>query len=273
MRVHEVEPDARDRVRILLEMCRIDTETPDPLMQVLLFETLVKEHPEHLPLCLTLGQALIRVNRSDEGLKILGDALKRRPSSPEAWDAWFAGLFNASQVETLSAEFAKLPESLEGDARFAKHEAIIAQNRRDWPAAQAAYRRAFAFEPYNEGIGYRFRFVLRQVGDSAEYDRVDRFYKNYKLAEAQMRRSYSGADQAEGDPVPGAGGATDRRGVYYEVLQIKTLGLEPHPELYQRLASLRERMGRYDEARAWHRLVLRDSPGNALSLAALERLR
>jgi hypothetical protein len=57
------------------------------------------------------------------------------------------------------------------------------------------------------------------------------------------------------------------------VLQIKTLGLEPHPELYQRLASLRERMGRYDEARAWHRLVLRDSPGNALSLAALERLR
>jgi tetratricopeptide (TPR) repeat protein len=273
MRVHEVEPDPRDRVRILLEMCRIDTETPDPLMQVLLFEPLVKEHPEHLPLCLTLGQALIRVNRSDEGLKILGDALKRRPSSPEAWDAWFTGLFNASQVETLSAEFAKLPESLAGDARFAKHEAIIAQNRRDWPAAQAAYRRAFAFEPYNEGICYRFRFVLRQVGDSAEYDRVDRFYKNYKLAEAQMRRSYSGADQADGDPVPDAGGASDRRGVYYEVLEIKTLGLEPHPELYQRLASLRERMGRYDEARAWHRLVLRDSPGDPLSLAALERLR
>ena len=55
MRVHEVEPDPRDRVRILLEMSRLDIETPDPLSQVLLFEPLVKEHPEHLPLCITVG--------------------------------------------------------------------------------------------------------------------------------------------------------------------------------------------------------------------------
>jgi len=55
------------------------------------------------------------------------------------------------------------------------------------------------------------------------------------------------------------------------VLEVKTLGLEPHPQLYQRLADLREIMGRYDEARAWHRLVLRDYPDNALSLAALGR--
>jgi hypothetical protein len=67
--------------------------------------------------------------------------------------------------------------------------------------------------------------------------------------------------------------ASDTRGVYYEVLEVKTLGLQPHPQLYQRLADLRENMGRYDEARAWHRLVLRDSPDNALSLAALKRLK
>ena len=58
MRVHEVEPDPRDRVRILLEMSRLDIETPDPLSQVLLFEPIVKEHPEHLPLCITVGMAL-----------------------------------------------------------------------------------------------------------------------------------------------------------------------------------------------------------------------
>ena len=58
-------------------------------------------------------------------------------------------------------------------------------------------------------------------------------------------------------------------GLYYETIAIKTLGLIPHPKLYQRLADLRENMGRIDEARAWHRLVLRDSPGDALSLAAL----
>jgi hypothetical protein len=32
-------------------------------------------------------------------------------------------------------------------------------------------------------------------------------------------------------------------------------------------------MGRFDEARAWHQLVLRDFPDNTLSLAALERLK
>ena len=58
MRLHEIETDPRDRVRILLEMSRLDIETPDPLSQVELFEPLVKRHPEHLPLNLMLGQAL-----------------------------------------------------------------------------------------------------------------------------------------------------------------------------------------------------------------------
>ena len=31
MKLHEVEPDPRDRVRILLEMSRLDIEAPDPL--------------------------------------------------------------------------------------------------------------------------------------------------------------------------------------------------------------------------------------------------
>jgi hypothetical protein len=67
--------------------------------------------------------------------------------------------------------------------------------------------------------------------------------------------------------------ASDTRGLYYEVIEVKTLGLRPHPQLYQRQADLREKMGRYDEARAWRRLVLRDSPDNALSPAALRRLK
>ena len=49
--------------------------------------------------------------------------------------------------------------------------------------------------------------------------------------------------------------------------------MAPHTDLYHRLADLREKLGRFDEARAWHRLVLRDVPDDALSLAALERLK
>ena len=58
-----------------------------------------------------------------------------------------------------------------------------------------------------------------------------------------------------------------------EVTDEIRLGLEPHTELYHRLAVLGDQMGRFDEARAWHRLVLRDVPDDALSLAALARLK
>ncbi len=63
------------------------------------------------------------------------------------------------------------------------------------------------------------------------------------------------------------------RAAYNKAKETRTLGIEPHPELYQEIATLREQLGRYDEARAWHRLVLRDNPDDALSLAALARLK
>ncbi len=160
MKLHEVEPDPRDRVRILLEMSRLDIEVPDPLSQVPLFEPIVREHPENLPLSITVGVALTRVNRSDDGLKILAEAVRRHPDAPEAWDGWFTGLYNASDAEKLAAEFAKLPETLKPDPRFAKHEGMVAQNAKDWPRAVRAYRRAFEFEPFNQGVCYRYRFVL-----------------------------------------------------------------------------------------------------------------
>jgi hypothetical protein len=90
--------------------------------------------------------------------------------------------------------------------------------------------------------------ALRAAGETAELDRVDRLLAAYQDAFEQMRPAYD------------------------EAFAIKTLGLEPRPELYHRLAALREQMGRFDEARAWHRLVLRDVPDDPLSLAALARL-
>ena len=60
--------------------------------------------------------------------------------------------------------------------------------------------------------------------------------------------------------------------LYEEAEADKTLGVAPHPALYHRLADLRERMGRNDEALAWHRLVLRDQPDEPTSRAAVARL-
>ncbi len=151
MRLHEIEPDPRDRVKILLEMSRLDIEAPDPVSQVPLFEPLVKQHPENLPLAVTLGLALIRANRGDDGLEILHEALRRHPDSAKAWDAWLTGLFQASETDSLAQEFAHLPKALAADPRFAKHEGMMAQIAKDWPSG-------------GQGFGPRLRFRALQLG-------------------------------------------------------------------------------------------------------------
>jgi tetratricopeptide (TPR) repeat protein len=254
-------------------MSRLDIETPDPLSQVELFEPLVRQHPEHLALNLMLGLALTRVNRSEEGLKLLEEALRHNPNSSEAWDARLSGLYLASEADKLFQEFTRLPKEIAAEPRFAKHQGIIAQNARNWTQAVNAYSRAFKFEPYNWSVCYRLRFVLRQAGEIVEFERINRLYEAYRVAYREMRGSYfERFEPREASSFPGDD-FNQQRGAYYETLSIKSLGLSPHPELYQRLADLREKMGRIDEARAWHRLVLRDSANNVLSLAALERLK
>jgi tetratricopeptide (TPR) repeat protein len=60
--------------------------------------------------------------------------------------------------------------------------------------------------------------------------------------------------------------------LYEQANSDKTLGIAPHPKLYHRLADVRERMGREDEALAWHRLVLDDNPSDPISKEASARL-
>ena len=249
MRLYETEPDPRDRVRLLLEMARLDIDRVAPGSQVQVFEAVWKANPDNLPLALTMGLALVHDSRAAEGIKVLHDALLRFPNSADAWDGWLTGLDDGFEPERLREEFARLPKALAIDPRFARYEGTIAQRLRDGPRAIAAYRRAYAYEPFNGVVLYKYRMALRTAGNPGEFDRIERCLTKYQTAFKQLRA------------------------VHTEASTVRTLGVEPHTDLYHRLATLREDMGRFDEARAWHRLVLRDAPDDPLSLAALIRLK
>ena len=63
------------------------------------------------------------------------------------------------------------------------------------------------------------------------------------------------------------------RGLYLEAdREHATLGVSPHPVLYRSIARALVDMERFEEARLWFRLALKDDPADLDSKRRLERL-
>ena len=128
-------------------MSRIDIDKIAPGSQVQVFEPVWKQNPGNLPLGVAVGLALVHDSQSEKGIEVLRTVLQQHPDSAQAWDGWLTGLDDGFQPDLLGREFARLPQALGTDPRFAKHEGAVAQAARDWPRAIAAYHRAHALSP------------------------------------------------------------------------------------------------------------------------------
>jgi tetratricopeptide (TPR) repeat protein len=245
---HEIEPDPRDRVQLLLELVRQDAEPPEPRSLADRFAPVVRAHPDDLRAVLTLGRALVRNSQIEEGLAILDDATRRWAESRDAWDALLTSLDTVGQPDRLVEAWARVPPRWHDDARLARHDGNAAQARHDWAGAARAYRRAWDARLDDVTSAYRLALLLRALGQHDQAAGCDRFNRGAQAAHTEL------AD------------------LYKEANAVQDLGLRPHRRLYHRLADNRERLGRRDEARAWHRLVLRDHPDDLYSRNALERL-
>jgi Flp pilus assembly protein TadD len=249
LRLHGVEPDARDRVRLLLEIIRQEIQRLSPRYVVQWFEPKHRRNPADRHAAMALGRALVRDGRIDEGLTLLRRVVADHPDDPEAWDALLTGLDEGgAEPEVWSAEFDRLPRALAGTPRFAKHRARGAQDRLDWPAAAAEFRRAVEAEPGEEQHQYRLARVLRIGGHVDEASRIEQAIATAREARPELAGLYAQADAN------------------------KALGAVPDVPLYRRLGAVRARMGRPAEARAWYGLVLRAAPNDPESLAAVRSL-
>jgi tetratricopeptide (TPR) repeat protein len=248
MAQYAIEPDPRDRAQLLLELIRQDAQPIGPDSRIQTLEPLVRAHPEDFHTAIALSLALIRFNRIDEGVSILRDQVRRQAGQPETWDALLQGLHESRRPDELAEALAKVPPGLSVDPRFERHRAAIAQGRRDWSTAADGYLRAWRADPFDSQVLYQLSRVLKAAGRPEE-------------AEA-FALKVRAAHEARGQILP----------LYKEADAEKTLGVAPHSDLYHRLADLRERMGRPDEALAWHRLVLRDQSDDPASREAVARL-
>jgi tetratricopeptide (TPR) repeat protein len=196
---------------------------------------------------LALGLALTRANQIEKGVDRLRQVIQAHPECVEAWDALLTALDETGQVDALEDEFERMPAAVSRAPRLIKHRARIAQGT-DWKQAVELFRQAQAAEPYNRVVEYRLSRALRHVGESAKADRIEQRLRSRDVAIQEIRPLY---DAATDIPVPRTRLPAD---------------------LCQRIADARERMQLPDEARAWHELVLRDDPKNAVSRGALARL-
>jgi len=249
LRLHATEPDPRDRVKLLLELARQDYKVLAPGAIVQWFEPKVRTNPGDLHATLALGRGLVLDSKIEKGLDLLRKAVAGHPNDPEAWHALLNGLDDGGAEGSALAEvLGRIPPALATDPRFEKHRGRVAQERRDWPAAVLAYRRAVDYDPNDPRLLYRLGRALRNAGAVSEAERIERAYQIYQAANKALPSLYEEADASP------------------------SLGAVPDADLYRRMADLRERMGRREEAAAWHRLVLEASPGDPQSRAALDRL-
>jgi tetratricopeptide (TPR) repeat protein len=249
LRLHEIEPDRRDRVQLLLELFRQSAQAPDPTSLVKWFEPIAKKHPEGFRANLALGTSYVRNGDYPRGLDILRNLLERFPDRLEVWDAWLSGLQEAGDIDTLSAAIPRVPAKIAELPRLLKYRARVAQERGDFPAAARDYRLGYRDDPTDLPLQYRLSRVLRQMGETAEAERVERHHGEAVAAFVKARTVYETANRD------------------------KTLGSTSRPELYREIADLCEAMGQAEESLAWHRLILQDRPGDTDSLSAVDRLR
>jgi hypothetical protein len=135
----------------------------------------------------------------------------------------------------LADVYSRLPHTLAADPRFAKHLGRLHQETRRWSEAALVYRRAWEYEPDNT-VGYRLRRALFFAGQTEDAKRWDQIVLDYRNA------------------------FKEARGIVDQINAALKEGRMPDPGLCQLAASVRERMERVEEARAWQQLAIHRFP-------------
>ncbi len=231
LRLHQGEPDGRDRVLLLLEPLRQELMPPAPASLVLWFEPIAGRSPAGLRANIALGLALVRSSEAERGIALLRKVAEAHPGRREAWDALLTGLDEAEELEELAKGLDSLPAKDSQAPWTLKFRGRVAEDRGDLVAAAVAYRRAIEGSAANSRLEYRLARALRRMGERAEADRLD--------ARHQAREAF----RVEG------------RALYERAIAEASSGRFPDPELSEKLALLREKMGFPEQARAWRRLA------------------
>src|SRR5262249_4828552 len=122
LRLAVIEPDPRDRVRLLLEPARFDAEPVAAAGVIPALEPAVKLDPTDVPSGLAYYRSLARDGRSIESaIASLRDIVDKHPNNAICWDVYLDSLADVGDLESLSKALNDVPKSVAADPRLARH--------------------------------------------------------------------------------------------------------------------------------------------------------
>jgi hypothetical protein len=218
---------------LLLELLREDAIKPSAESLARLLTKPAEADPNDVQVHLALARSLARASDPRRGIEVLEQLVARLPESLEARAGYLELLETggtSDDLARLEAVWSRLPAEQAADPVLARVCARRAQRRGDWVEAARAYFVAWKREIENLESAYQFAQAARRADlESAE----------------EWMRVVAAARTA-------AGAA---RGLYDEANGRPELGQRPDIELFKRIAKQREETFRFDECRAWLRLI------------------
>lgn len=225
-----VEPDPRDRARLLVELLRQDAYPPSPASLVPILERVVALEPDGVRPAVALGLTLVHDSQLAAGLERLRAVVARHGDRESAWEGLLTALDDGSLAPELLDALERLPSTMAASPRFLRFFGRGAELSGRWQDAARSYRGALEFDPADFAVAVRLARVLERLGEVAEAERWNARIADYREARKLLADAYERADAAS------------------------DLGVAPHPELARSIADLRRRQWRPGEAEAWLRL-------------------
>jgi predicted Zn-dependent protease len=237
-----------DRARLLLELARPDAQTLAARNNLIELEPVVQNHPDERHAGLAYAANLVKVGRAIEALPILKRLVEKHADDPAAWDTYLEALDASGDEAASSAALDGLPASIRDDPRMSLQRGRRAMRTQDLAKALAELTRAVKALPASTEAAHLLSEALRLRGRDQESRELAR-----RVADARKAKD-------------------ELKDVFQEALTTPSFASGALLDLFRRLAGLRERMLRPDEALAWHHLILHATPDDAESLAAVKRL-
>jgi tetratricopeptide (TPR) repeat protein len=230
---------------------RYEFEMVDPQVALGLLAPALVNDPEDLLTRRAIGLYHLEAGNTEKARAQLIRCMQESPDNLLMWEAWLQCLIKSGAGEfELELAVHDLPQSADGSAECWKARQILAERQDNLQLAQEAAEQSVRLQPSEAEHYHQLGLILMRLGKKEDGQRELTRSQELQQTRQELRQLFDDYRRDYNRMEPGS-----------------------RTELVYRFGQVYEKLGRQEEAAAWYRVALSESPSHQLSMAALERLR